>query len=755
MRVGGIELSAADVAWLEQESKERGRTRSDLARRLCERIQLMDARGRPRVITARIALAAHALAGRLSLRAPDHPAPPRPPGLERPAGAEGATGRGDPIRVDLKALRVHRVTCPSDAWHAAWRRALDKHHYLGAGLLCGAQLRYVVLDGEQVVAAVSFSASARHVAARDEHIGWSAAARQRNRHLVIGQSRFCLTVCAKNLASRVQALLLERVATDWQEVYGYKPVLVESYVDATRFSGGCYRASNWTMVGQTSGRGRQDRNHEASTSIKSIWVYPLSQNWQETLCVEPVMQIDPTVDWAETEWGGVALGDRRLSRRLVEYGRACFQRPTANLPQTCGSRAATKAAYRLLNHPEASLERFLSGHRETTLARAAEYPVVLAIQDTTSLNYSTHPATEGLGPIGSYGANATLGLEVHSTLLTNVEGTPLGLLDVNAWARSKESYGDSAERRALPTAEKESHKWIRGYQAANAAAKRLGSKAQVVVVGDREADMFDLFQEAVAGQAQLLVRAVHPRRLLTQDGKVDGYLWDRVRQQAVSGLLTILVPRRGNRPARTTDLELRYLEARVRKPSDKAGKTRSVRVFAIAATETEATAVGADRIEWLLLTTLPVTTFEAAVEKVRWYTQRWLIEVFHRTLKSGCRIEQRQSTSADTLQASLAIDAVVAWRVMALTKLGREVPDVPCSVFFEELEWKALHSFVHRTKTPPAAPPTLREAIRMVAGLGGFLGRKADGEPGTQTIWRGLERLTDITAVFRVFWSSA
>jgi hypothetical protein len=611
-----------------------------------------------------------------------------------------------------------------------------------------------VYAGEQVVAAVAFSSAALQVAARDEFIGWSALARSRNRCLVIAQSRFCLTVAAANLASRVQAMLLERVADDWEKAYGRRPVLVETYVDTSRFRGTSYRAANWTLVGETAGRGRQDRDHEGGLTVKAVWVYPLQPGWRKILKVEPVHRLDPDLDWAEAEWGSVDLGDRRLTRRLVQYGRSCFQRPTANLPQACGSRAATKAAYRLLNHPEASLEAFLSGHRETTLARAAEHPVVLAIQDTTSLNFTTHPCTEGLGPIGSSGAEATLGLEVHSLLLANPQGTPLGLLDVNAWARDPKSYGESEARGQLPTREKESQKWLRGYAAANLAAQRL-EHTQVVVIGDREADMFDLLKAAVEGRAHLLVRAVQPRRIITPDGKVEGALWDSVRQEPVTGEILVQVPRRGSRPARTAEVELRYREVYVLRPKNKSGSTRSVPIWAIAATERETTAEGVEPIEWLLLTTLPIENPAQAIEKVRWYMVRWLIEVYHRTLKSGCRIEERQSMKAESLKAALAIDAVVAWRVMALTKLGREIPDVPCNVFFEESEWKALYCFVHQTKTPPATPPSLRDALLMVASLGGFLGRKGDGDPGTQTIWRGLERLTDIHFAFRIFFSSA
>ncbi len=758
MRVGGVELTAADVTWLEQESRKSECTRSDLARGLCERKQLVDLKGRPRVITARIDLARLSQKGQVNLPAPSHPAPPRRQRRSqegRSARTLGTTPRGGSLS-DLGRLSLHLVRGSSDRWHNDWVTCLDAHHYLGSGPLCGQQLRYVVCAGDRVVAAASFSSAALQVRARDEFIGWSAAAKRRNRSLVIGQSRFCVAIQVENLASRVQSLLIARVHNDWDEAYGQRPVLLETFVDETRFKGTCYRAANWQCVGRTSGRGRQDHQHDAEVSVKSVWIYPLERRWREALCVEPVRKLDPNADWAEAEWGTVELGDRRLTQRLVEYGRARFARPTANLPEACGSRAATKAAYRLLQHDSASLRQFLSGHKETTLSRAANESVVLAIQDTTSLNYTTHQATEGLGPIASTGADATLGLEVHSLMVANLAGTPLGLLDVQAWARDPSTYGQSEERSDLPTKAKESQKWLNGYAAADEAAKRL-EKTQVVVVGDREADVFDLFQCAAEGRAQLLVRATQPRRILGADGKVEGHLWDCVRQEAIAGQMEVQVPRRGTRQARTAQVELRYREVEICKPRKRRGKMRSVRVFAVAATESSATAKAseAEPIEWLLLTTLPVTTLEQAEAKVQWYALRWLIEVFHRTLKTGCGVENRQSKRKESLEAALAVDAVVAWRIMWLTKLGRETPDVPCSIFFEEEEWQALHCFANKTKTPPSEPPCLRDAVRMVASLGGFLGRKSDGDPGTETIWRGLERLMDFTIAFRMFFSSA
>jgi len=175
-----------------------------------------------------------------------------------------------------------------------------------------------------------------------------------------------------------------------------------------------------------------------------------------------------------------------------------------------------------------------------------------------------------------------------------------------------------------------------------------------------------------------------------------------------------------------------------------------VRLWAVQARETNPPA-GVEALDWTLLTTLEVVSLAQAVEKLAWYALRWQIEVYHRTLKSGCRIEQRQLGSAARLETCLAIDLIVAWRISQLARLGRELPDLPCTVFFEEAEWKALVSFVTQSYVPPSQPPTIRQAMCMVAGLGGFLGRKGDGEPGTKTLWLGLQRLDDITVAWCAF----
>jgi hypothetical protein len=232
--------------------------------------------------------------------------------------------------------------------------------------------------------------------------------------------------------------------------------------------------------------------------------------------------------------------------------------------------------------------------------------------------------------------------------------------------------------------------------------------------------------------------------LAQEQGKLSDYLIDCPE----AGIQEISVPRRGSRPARTARLSIRYGAVTLAPPKQKPDES-AIPVWVIHAEELDTPNEG-EPLSWVLLTTAPTDSFDAACERLKWYTLRWTIEVFHRTLKSGCKIENRQLGSANRLEACLAVDLVVAWRIHHLTKLGRETPDVPCSVYFEEAQWKALNAFVTKNPVSPKDPPTLRDAIRMVATLGGFLGRKSDGEPGTQTLWLGLQRLDDITEMWKV-----
>jgi len=395
------------------------------------------------------------------------------------------------------------------------------------------------------------------------------------------------------------------------------------------------------------------------------------------------------------------------------------------------------------------LQTVLHPHYERSVGRIAEQPVVLAVQDTTSLNYDAHPATRGLGPINTR-ADGAQGLKLHDTLALTPEGVPLGLIDIQLWARDPKQAGRSAQRKNLPIEEKESLRWLKSFRR-TAEVQRLCPETRLVNVADREADLYELFQEALADPQgpDLLIRASRTTQRKVNDDDELQPLWEHLPGLPVAGYFSLNIPGRGGRKARTAELEMRFAPVNLEPPKRLKGAP-SVGLWAIHAVEPDPPAEN-EPVEWLLLTTIPTPDLEAAFERLRWYAARWNVEVYHRILKSGCRIEDRRLGDADRLEACLALDLVTAWRIFYLTKLGREAPDLPCDVFFEEAEWQALYCYLDQTPVPPPETPPLGEAMRRLAKLGGFIGRKSDGDPGPTTLWRGLEKLHYLTGAFRIF----
>jgi hypothetical protein len=722
-------------------------SRRGLSLEVCRWLNWKSPNGRPKEMSCRLALLKLDREGIINL--PECTVK----GLFEPKGEkEPIKVPTDPVCCDFKELgevELVRIGSRESKASRIWKALMERDHYLGAGPLCGAQMRYLInspLYGW--LGGLAFSGAAWRVAGRDRWIGWSEEARKSHLGKVVCNSRFLILPQVKvtNLASHVLSKAAKRLGPDWRERYGFEPVLLETFVERERFAGTCYRAANWEYVGSTRGRGRQDRDRSHSIPVKDIYLFSLMKEAKEVLCGHPIREgvKSKSRDWAEEEFGQAELGDQRLTKRLVSMVSDFYARPQASIPQACQSRSKTKAAYRFFDHPDISMDKVLEQHYEATRSRISQESVVLAVQDTTSLNYSAHPATEDLGPMG-YRLDKGLGLLVHETMTFNPEGTPLGLLEVQCWARNGTEYGKKKRRHEVPIEQKESHKWLKSFNKVIEAQKRC-PQTTLVSVGEREADIYELFELAWQGPLgpKLLVRASQDRIL----AEGQGPLWEKVIRQDRVGLQEIRVPRRKNRPARIARLAVRFAEIRLKPPQRKTGH-QELKVWAVLAQEVGGPAEG-EPIEWMLLTTCPVETFDQAVERLAWYAVRWGIEVYHRTLKSGCKIEERQLGQADRIESCLAIDMVVAWRIFYLTKLGRETPEVPGTVFFEEAEWKALTAYITQNPIPPDHPPKLREAIRMAASLGGFLGRKGDREPGTKSLWIGLQRLDDLTAMWKV-----
>ena len=465
--------------------------------------------------------------------------------------------------------------------------------------------------------------------------------------------------------------------------------------------------------------------------------------------VEPIlMQIadswsDSWADtWAENEFADADLGDARRTRRLVELAATLGAQPHASLPEASEDPAQLKAAYRFFDNDDIRAEAILQSHVQATYARLHAAPLVLAVQDTTLLDWTHHPAKSGLGPLAK---ETQQGLLAHSTLAITPERVPLGLLAQQVWARDPGTYAQPTQRRKRSIDQKESQKWLTSLKAVIAAGAAC-PETHFISVGDREADVYDLFLVDRPAGVDLLVRAAWDRRV----EHPERYLWKAMATAAVAAEMTLLLPRQKERPARTARLQVRWQEITLRAPRHRASEhLPPVRVFAVWAVEIGAPA-DAEAVEWLLLCTHPIATPEQALERLQWYACRWGIEVWHKILKSGCRIESKQLETGARLERCLCLYSVIAWRIQWATMLSRVVPDAPCTLLLEEHEWQALYCKVHRRPTPPATPPSLKTAVAWIAALGGFLGRKSDGEPGVSVLWKGFQHLVDLAEMYRI-----
>ena len=433
------------------------------------------------------------------------------------------------------------------------------------------------------------------------------------------------------------------------------------------------------------------------------------------------------MSWAAEEFGGIDLGDKRLDRRAVLLAERLAAKSAESIPTACNGWAETQAAYRFLSNERVDWEAILEPHAACTLERIAPHPTVLCIQDTTELNFNGQ-SIEGMGPL-SY--EAQRGMYLHPTYVVTPAREPLGLIDSWSWARK--AKGPDGQRHDLP----ESTRWIEGYErVAEAAAEVPGTR--LVYVADREADIVALMARArdLSTPADYLLRAKHDRKLPGGEK-----LWTRLAASEVLGGITFVLPARRGRKARRVCQELHATTVSI---SDGHGGT--VQTNALLATEINVPP-GEKAVVWRLLTSCPIGDLGAAIELIEWYRARWEIEQFFDVLKNGCRVEELQLSTIERVTSALALYMVIAWRINRLMRLGRQCPELEAGLVFAPEEWKAAYVLTERAV--PEEEPTLNEVLRLIAQLGGFLGRKGDGEPGVKTIWKGMQQVQSFCAGLR------
>ncbi len=465
------------------------------------------------------------------------------------------------------------------------------------------------------------------------------------------------------------------------------------------------------------------------------------------LNIEEIINQNPETGWSKKEFSMISFGDERVDKRFMKVSEQLSKLPGVSINEACGVWKDTKAAYRLFANEKVTKEIILEAHQNETLKRMEGSKRVLIIQDTTYIDFTRHKSKKDLGPIGA--SNMTLqGLVMHNTLAITEDELPLGLIGQEIWVREKE-IRNKREHKKLPIEKKESYKWLDSLVKTE---KLRPEEVTFINVSDRESDIYEYFVKARELGSKILLRSTQSRNLSGEDSN----LWEYIGSKPVEGKLEIKVPVKKTGKERKAVLEIRYgtvtLEPPAHLKSSEKLKLGSVTIDAVIVKEID-TPLDVEAIEWNLLTNISVKSYEDAVERINWYKKRWNIEVYHKVIKSGCSVEKCRLETTNRLIPYLTLCSIIAWRLFWMTKINRQEPDAPATAVLEESELDALYIMLHSKKRPPGILPTVREAIRWIAQLGGFLGRKGDKEPGIITIWRGWQRLQDISHMWLVLKS--
>ena len=472
--------------------------------------------------------------------------------------------------------------------------------------------------------------------------------------------------------------------------------------------------------------------------------------------------------WAIEEMKTAKLRDKRLNKRLTQILSAFAERPTASIPAACGGKLETDAAYQFFDNRKVTFQDVLQPHVEATRRRIAEQGAALFVQDTTELDV-TRPEQQVVGA-GPMDCVSRRGAYLHLMEAFTSDGTPLGAVWADAWTRDDEYFSKPQEekrkrRKALPIEEKESFRWLEGLRSAREVAEEL-PRVQCICIGDSESDIYHLFAEP-RGTSSMhwLIRACQERLVEGPDGVEKSI---RAYVMTCPSLFTKEITVRGRRAktacetrtrrvpreTRKAIVEVRAASVTLRPPANPDRPLPPVMVNVVVVREVNPP-VSEDPIEWILLTTLPIDTLDDVRNIIQYYCVRWMIEVFFRTLKSGCRVEERRFEHMDRLLPCVAVYLIVAWRTLMVCRLGRSCPDMDCEAVFEPSEWKSVWMAIHR-KVPPRKPPKLAEMLRLIGQLGGYVNRPNRVDPpGPQTIWLGLQRMRDLAWAWDTFGPGA
>ena len=580
-----------------------------------------------------------------------------------------------------------------------------------------------------------------------------------------------------HLASHVLARVLRDLPEAFAARYGYRPWLVETFVDTLTHDGVSLQAANWQRLGVSARRGHQDGAHAAAETPKHVFVYPFERDWRRHLDLPAPVRLPGAAlaagaglddaHWAEQEFGGAPLGDKRLERRLIMRAGRQATDPTQAFTRVAKEDwPEVKGDYRLIDQPaesEVTPANSLSSHRSRTIQRMRAQRTVLCIQDGTDLNFTSHPMTEGLGVMGRNQTGASsFGLHVHSTLAVSDSGLPLGVLSTRF-----EAPTDKRGQGRKDPEDRKSRYWLDGLADCRAAATELSQNTRMVSVMDREANFFSLYTaQRDQPTVEVLVRAKSDRRLLQWDEARGEFvrgadkLFETLRTQRPGGYMALSVARASVRPklngrpahpgrkARTAKMALTWCQITIDSTLKEHASQEPITLWAVNARK-QSPPEGATRLEWFLLTSVAEEDATQASEVLRWYCLRWRIEDWHRVLKTGCRVDELGHHSAERLARAISIRMVIAWRIMLMTLLSRESPDLPPELLFTDIVLKVLRRYAMKRKGQEIQ--TLLDAVTWTAILGGYQNRNHDPPPGAELTWYGRMKLATMCEVVELY----
>ncbi len=448
--------------------------------------------------------------------------------------------------------------------------------------------------------------------------------------------------------------------------------------------------------------------------------------------------------WASEEFAASELGDTRRSRRLVRMAARAAANPAGRITQVFADSAEREAAFRFVENDAADTAAIGEAAHRGCAARCAEYPYVFVPADGSSLNLTDRQRKKRLGVVGARSIGAR-GLQVMTAIAVSPEGVPLGICGQVFWARQKRSRGSGKKHDRRRVQQKETRHWLTVMEQTRQSLSSTAPTTQPWFQLDRGGDAWPVILDGLEPGQLFTVRASHDRRLCDAKDEPRHYLWDTVEHAAPLGRYELEVPAGPHRKGRTATMEVRVSEVTLRLSDERTRKVFPATLFAVLAREVSRVPRNEEPIEWLLLTSYEVRTFEDARLVIYGYAQRWRVEEFHRIWKTGaCNVEDTQLGDRDRIIRWSTILASVAMRLLRLTYLARKKPELPASVEFDREEIDATILLKKKTGYRRGQMPTIAEMVTWVAELGGYTGKSSGGPPGPIVIGRGLDRIQSL-----------